>query len=316
MLSRVAENVYWLSRYLERAENTVRLVKTHSHMLLDLPAMDDHQGWIPLIIINGQNTEFLQEHESACEQSVNRFLLADKDNDGSLVNVFKAIHYNLRSCRDILPKSSYEAINSLCRFFIEQVNDSVAFTSRRNTFLGNIEDRLLIVSGGINSNMSHDLAYRFMRMGCYIERADMTSRIVDVQSTLLTAGNNINEDMLIQQQRWVAVLKSLSAVQMYRQHVHRPVNGPDTLSYLLQDKSLPRSYLFCLTHLSDCLNHLESHDLAKQAIAELQDQLTQPNLTELALNPVLLHDYLDALQVGMLEVGSAIASTYFPPPQA
>lgn len=316
MLSRVAENIYWLSRYLERAENTVRLVNTHGYMLLDLPVMDEHQAWIPLIIINGQGKEFIKQHGSACERSVNHFLLADNDNSGSLVNGFRAVQNNLRCCRDIIPKSSYEAINSLCRYYIEEVHGNFSDPANRTAFLRHIEGSLLAISGGINSNMSHDLAYRFIRMGCYLERADMTSRIIDVQSTLLTGGILTSEDILVQQQRWVSVLKSLSAFQMYRQHVHRPVNGPDTLSFLLQDDLLPRSYSFCLRHIDKCLGYLEHDDAARQALDALTQRLETADLEALAYQPKMLHEFLDSLQLGMIELGSAIATTYFPPPQA
>lgn len=313
MLSRVAENIYWLSRYLERAENTVRLVNTYTHLLLDLPAVDDHQSWIPLVIINGQDKVFSKVHTSACERSVNQFLLAEEENASSLINGFKAIQYNLRSCRDIVPKTSYEAINSLCRLYISGVPHSISSTSQRSAFLRQIEDRLLAVSGGVNSNMSHDLAYRFMRMGCYLERADMTSRIIDVQSSRHSFADA--EDILMQQQRWGAVLKTLSAAQMYRQHVHRPINGPDVLTYLLNDSELPRSYRFCLSHLDGCLDHLQNDSKVRHSIAQLTKSLDSANADELAHNPGKLHHFLDSLQLGMMGVSSAIASTYFPPAQ-
>ena len=180
MLARVAENLCWLSRYLERAENTVRLISVHGNMLMDLPQIDEQQGWSPLISINGLDEDFLKLHNMATEQTVNHFLLADKENAGSLLNVFNAIQANLRSCRDIIPKLSYEAINSLCRLVIRQVDAKCQQPAHRLAFLRDIEESLLAVSGGIENNMSHDIGYLIMRIGCFMERADMTSRIIDV----------------------------------------------------------------------------------------------------------------------------------------
>lgn len=311
MLARVAENIYWLSRYLERAENTVRLLHVHSNLLMDLPGLDDHQSWIPLISINGQDEEFAAAHTTTNEQSVNHFLLADKENPGSLVNNFIAIRSNLRSCRDIIPKTSYESINRLCRLVIRDTESVCSQPSRRLLFLRDIEDRLQSISGSINSNMSHDLGYRIMRMGCYLERADMTSRIIDVQSTRLSGAEPGGEITAIENQRWVAVLRSLVAYQMYRQQLRKPVNGADTLAFLLSDTQLPRSYAFCLDHLDDSFRKVGGSDRPRQAIAALQSKLEAAVFTELAEDPAKLHTFLDDLQLGMLDVSEALSRDYF-----
>lgn len=315
MLARVAENVYWLSRYLERAVNTVRLINVHSNMLMDLPSIDDHDGWIPLIAINGLEEEFTKQHPRANEQTVNHFLLADRKNGSSLLNAFLSIGNNLRSCRDVMPKNTYEALNSLCRTVVENIEENHELPAKRHAFLRSIEDRLLAIDASLNNGMCHDLGYVIMRIGCYLERADMTSRIIDVQSTRLSLSSPTTEIMAIQAQRWVSVLRSLSAHQMYRQHIKRPVNGPDALAFLLTNKQLPRSYNFCLEHLNDCLKKLNDNDKSRLAIAKLQRQLGNANLRDLASDPIELHSFLDELQLGMLNVGAAISSTYFAPAQ-
>ena len=311
MLARVAENMYWLSRYLERAENTVRLIQVHSNLLMDLPGLDDHQSWIPLISINGLDKEFAEVHVSATETSVNHFLLTDRDNPGSLINDFAAIQANLRSCRDIIPKTSYESINSLCRLVSREVESVYAQPSHRLVFLRDVEDRLQSISGSLNSNMSHDLAYRVMRMGCYLERADMTSRVIDVQSTRLSANYSSGELIAIQNQRWVAVLRTLVAHQMYRQQLRRPVNGPDTLAFLLSDPGLPRSYAFCLNHLDDSFRKVGGSEAPRKAVAALQQKLDSAVYPTLANDPEKLHEFLDDLQLGMLDVSAALSTAYF-----
>lgn len=315
MLARVAENIYWLSRYLERAENTVRLIDVHSRMLLDHPDIEEHAGWIPVITINALDKEFAKKHDQASEISVCNFLLADEDNPGSLLNAFVAIQNNLRSCRDIVPRSSYEAINGACRFVRQQVNDAADETNQRNAFLSSIKTRLLAISGDINSNMSHDIGYRFMRLGCQLERADMTSRIIDVQSSTLVLSQANDENMALHQQSWVAVLRSLSAMQMYRQHVRRPVNGHDTLKFLLLDRHLPRAYTFCIEHLQRNLSLFNQYAEPQVAIDELLKQLNSADLKTLAQQPVLLHQFIDTLQMNLQNVATAIADTYFLPSQ-
>ncbi len=317
MLARVAENIYWLSRYLERAENTVRLVDVHSRMLLDLPDVADHVGWIPLISINALDEEFAKNNGIASEQNVCDFMIADNENTGSLHNTFVAIQNNLRSCRDIVPRTSYEAINSACLFVRKKVSKAAMTPGQRSELLGDVRSRLLAISGEINSSMFHDEGYRFMRLGCDIERADMTSRIIDVQSAWLTLGDGGSglENIAFQQQRWLSVLHTLSAVQMYRQHVRTPINGEDTLRFLLHDSKLPRSYRFCIEHLDNTLAQFNQHEKPRAAIVQLREQLLAADLAELAQTPIELHRFIDALQQSLQTVSSAIAQTYFLPPQ-
>ncbi|MFK7994775.1 MAG: alpha-E domain-containing protein [Granulosicoccus sp.] len=315
MLARVAENIYWLNRYLERAENTVRLIDVHSRMMLDHPDIEDHAGWIPVITINAMDKEFAKKYDQASESTVCNFLLADQSNPGSLSNAFIAIQNNLRCCRDIVPRSSYEAINSTCRFVRQQVESATTNTNLRNAFLASVKTRLLAISGDINSNMSHDIGYRFMRMGCHIERADMTSRIIDVQSSTLSLSQANIDNMALRQQSWVAVLRSLSAMQMYRQHVHQPVNGHDTLRFLLLDDKLPRAYTFCIDHIDSTLRQFKRHAEPLAAIELLRQQLNCADLNELSQQPVQLHQHIDKLQIALQNVATAIADTYFLPPQ-
>ena len=316
MLARVAENIYWLSRYLERAENTVRLVDVHSRMLLDFPEVDDNAAWSPLITISALEEQFNKKYASASEANVCDFLLSDKDNPGSLLNAFIAIQNNLRSCRDIMPRSSYEAINGACRFVGQQVEEANAYASHRHAFLREAKTRLLAIFGDINSNMSHDIGYRFMRMGCDIERADMTSRIIDVQSTRLAMikGDSF-ENIALQQQRWISVLRSLSALQMYRQQLRRPVNGRDTLQFLLLDRNLPRSYTYCLKHLDTSLKMFNNNEKPRLAIKKVRRALNNAQLKQLSKQPLQLHQFIDDLQTDLQDVASVIADTYFLPHQ-
>lgn len=315
MLARVAENVYWLGRYLERAENTVRLLDVHSRIILDLPDIEEHAGWMPIIKINSLEKTFARKHSQASESTVCQFLLADSDNSGSLLSFFNAIQYNLRTCRDILPRSTYREINSAYRFMHEHVHATTGTPRKRSEFMRAIQQRLLAISGELDSNMLHDITHGFMRLGCLIERADMTSRIIDVQSSIIIASENDDQNLALHEQRWVAVLRSLSAMQMYRQHIRRPINGEDTLRFLLLNNKLPRAYLYCVEHLEKTLRPLANTDKPLEATNRLRQQLESADYTELAQQPMQLHHYVDALQLSMQQVADAINNTYFPRPQ-
>jgi len=312
MLARVAENVFWLARYLERAESTARLINVHDKLLMDLPDADRQAGWQSLVSIAGMDGAFSLREEHPDEASVTRFLLADPDNPGSLSNAATAIRVNLRSSRDTLPQVLYERINDLCRIIGLRIDDEIG-TTRRQAFLTNVEERLLAIAGTMEGSLSHDIGYLIARMGCLIERADMTSRILDVRAATLPIRPAADHFVPFDEREWMSVLRSVSAFQMYRQHVPRPINGPDVLSFLLHDRSLPRSYRFCLDHLGLCLEQLGENREPLDALGVLQRRLAAPETALLARDSTALHDYLDELQKGLIDVAEAISATYFPP---
>ena len=312
MLARVAENAFWLARYLERAESTARLINVHDKLLMDLPDVDRDAGWQSLVSIAGMDSAFSDRAEHPDEASVTRFLLADTDNSGSLINAANAIRINLRSSRDALPQVLYERINDLCRVIRQGIGTEIG-TSRRQAFLTNVEERLLAIAGTMEGSLSHDIAYVIARMGCLIERADMTSRILDVRAATLPVRPAADHFVPFDEREWVSVLRSVTAFQMYRQHVPRPINGPDVLRFLLHDPNLPRSYRFCLDHLGACLEQLSGNRAPLDALGVLQRRLAAPETSLLARDSAALHDYLDDLQGGLIDVTDAISATYFPP---
>jgi len=241
MLSRVAENVFWLSRYLERVESTARLMHVHGNVVMDVAGMD---------------TEFFASYAKPGEENVCHFLLFDKKNPGSMLNAMAAIHHNLRSSRDTLPRRLYESITDL-HLMIKTRSVEGVDASKRQSFLKTVEQKLLAIAGILEGSLRHDLGYLIMRMGCYVERADMTSRILDVRGVSLSRDSKTSELLPFENRGWVSVLDSVHAVQMYRMHVRKPVHGPDVLAFLLKDPGLPRSYQFCLDHLDLCLQQLK-----------------------------------------------------------
>ena len=313
MLARVAENVFWLSRYLERAESTARLINVHDKLLMDLPDVDRRAGWQSLVSIAGLDSTFSDRAEDATETSVTRFLLLDPDNAGSLLNATNAIHYNLRSSRDVLPQVLYERVNDLCLGIRRDIGKCSAAGSRQR-FLGDVEQKLLAIAGCLQGSLSHDVGYLLIRMGCFLERADMTSRILDVRAATLPVRPAADHFEPFDEREWMSVLRSVSAFQMYRLHVRRPINGPDVLRFLLLDEGLPRAYRFCLDHLGRCLEQLGNNREPLDALGRLQRLLVEPDPALLARDAGSLHDFIDELQSGLADVADAISAAYFPPP--
>ena len=307
LLARSAENLYWLARYLERAENTARLIATHGQLLMDLPGDSASSGWRSLVAISGDDELFATFHDVADEATVTDFMIAERKNPNSLVSVAGAIRANLRSVRDTLPTSLYESINELVRR-TESDAASAANATRRQGYLHAVEQMLLAIAGTAEGSMSRDRGWLFLRIGCLVERADMTSRILDVRSgSLMQGGPELAE------REWISVLRSLIAFRMYRLHVNRPVRGAHVLAYLLNDPDLPRAYRYCLDRIADCLRRLGAPEEPQAAMDALAARLDGADLAALAGDRAALHDFIDGLQIGLSEVSGAIGTRFFPP---
>ncbi len=306
MLSRVAENLYWSARNLERAENTARLVNVNAHLLLDLPK-GIAPGWEPLIAITGGEALYHELYPEPDERSVVKFLVADRRNTGSILSSLAAARENTRTIRDVVPREVWEAINEL---HLDAKADEQAGLSKRgrHTYLTGVIRGAQSISGMVMGTMNHNAGYEFMRIGRLLERADMTTRIVDVRSANLlpdeTSGLRPFENI-----QWMSVLKSLTAYQMYRQKMQVRVRRVDSLRFLLQDDEFPRSLYRCIVQLGRGLARLPRNEGPRRALGRLQR--TVPGADMAALSQVGLHEFIDQLQVGLAALHDEISRTYF-----
>lgn len=306
MLSRVANSIYWFGRNLERAENTARLVRVHANLLFDLPRKME-LGWAPLLAITSSEELFASLYKKTDETSVVRFLLADERNPDAIVSALNSARANLRTIRDIVPREAWEQLNELFLYVHEHGERSVQRHYRLG-FLEDIVDYSHTIAGLLGSAMSRDDAFNFLRMGINLERADMTTRIIDIRSESLLphAGRSLVSFENIQ---WMSVLKSLTAYQMYRRHKRLRVVGPQVLSFLLQDEQLPRSVYFCLDKLEHCLARLPRSEACRAINAGLQADLRQADV--LTLVEAGFSEYLDRIQLGLADIHDDINQTYF-----
>jgi uncharacterized alpha-E superfamily protein len=311
MLSRVAKNIYWIARYLERAENTARLVNVNIHLFMDLPSTSRTFGWESLITIMGSNRLFYELYSEPTEDNVINFLLGDTRNLGSIHSALAQARENMRTTRDIVPKEAWEQLNNLYLFVKNEVTHGITKRNRYE-FLKQVILGCQQITGIASGTMSRDAAYHFFRLGNYLERADMTTRIVDVRSAnLLPKPSDEDTKNLspFDNIQWMSVLKSLTAYQMYRQHVRLRVKGADVLRFLLQDTEFPRSVFFCLGMVENYLSGLPKNDTPLRAIARLQRQVQGADVRELAYQG--LHKFMDDLQIGFGTVYEHIAANYF-----
>jgi uncharacterized alpha-E superfamily protein len=308
VLSRVAENVYWLARYLERAENTARLVNVNTNLLLDLP-MEYRPGWLPLIDITGSREIFDRSATRTEERDIVHFLIAELDNPGSILASIRSARENARTLRDVLPTEVWEHLNEL---FMELKEELPAGLNKRTRFkfLQRIIRGMHTLTGELEGTMSRSDAFTLLMLGRYLERADMTSRIIDVRSAQRLPADS-PELATFDTIQWMNLLKSLSGNQMYRLSQRTRVSRAAVLEFVLRDRHFPRACMFCLKEVEQYLRALPRSDAVLFSLAGVRAFLDDASLE--TLDQPGLHELIDKLQLHIIVVHEGIAESYFPP---
>jgi uncharacterized alpha-E superfamily protein len=310
MLSRVANRIYWMARYLERAENTARLVNVNTILLLDLPRSVT-LGWRPLISITTNKVTFSRLFSKFDERNVVRFLIADPRNSGSLLSSLQAARENARTIRDVIPREGWEAVNSL---YLRTKAQLPAGLSRhvRHDFLNDVIHRSQGITGLLAGTMLNDSGYHFLRLGRNLERSDMTTRIVDVRSENLQP-EDPNTRLPFENIQWMSVLQSLSAYQGYKQRMQGQVRREEVVQFLLQDVDFPRAFAHCMREVNRCLQHLPHNKPLIKACTDLSRTIRKAPVED--MRKAELEKFIDHLQLELGNLHQQITDTYFPIPQ-
>lgn len=235
MLSRVAERLYWLARYIERIENSARLAQVHSQLMLDMPK-SVKLSWYTLVQITS-NEEFFDEHyDTKTEKNCCWALLGDRQNSASLMSSLWWARENIRTTRDSLPREAWIYINELYLLVNENQEDFYV-RSKRNALLEQIIRSCQAIAGMLDGTMRMNTTFQFLQLGTAIERADMTSRILDVGAFFVAQETEAQEMKQFESILWANILKSISAYFMYRQTVQMEINGKSVIRFLVNDPS-------------------------------------------------------------------------------
>ncbi len=306
MLSRVAENIYWMARYIERAENVARLINVNMNLQLDLPKKV-RTGWQPLINIAGSDKLFAELHDNSDERTVVRFLMGEQQNPGSIISSLAQARENARTIRDIIPRESWEQVNDL---YLKAKNDLNSGLSQRGRYdyLRSIILGAQSITGQLAGTMTHDHGYDFLRIGRNLERADMTTRIIDVRTASLLP-ERLGELAPFENIQWMSVLKSLTGYQMYRRQMQVRVNRTDVLDFLFKDPQFPRTLRHCVGEVEDCLRHLPRSDELRKTTGQIQESLESMDTSK--FDEAKLHRMLDKFQLKLGDLHNQISATYF-----
>ena len=309
MLSRVADNLYWFGRYLQRAENTARLIMVNASLLLDLPK-HAHFGWSPLIDIVGARELYKGHYPDESEANVVRFLTLDQRYGGSIFSSLHSAREILRITRDTMPREIWERLNDLY-LFVQEKGERATSRARRQDFLNEVIEIALLIYGMIISNMSREVGFQYLRVGTNIEQADMTTRIIEVRSATMRRGGASEQLGPFQNIWWMSVLRSLTAYQMYRRHVRIRVSGPSVLRFLLQNRQFPRSVVFCLNTIAISLPHLPANRKIERAIERTRALVQDADVEGLLATDTGLHRLIDEIQIGLGDLHEAMSATWF-----
>ena len=312
LLSRVAEAVYWMGRYIERAENISRYIGVNQSLQLDLP-LDPASQWQPLIDTAGDTQAFAKRFGEATQSNVIEFLGYDSRNSNSIFSCVRAARENARSIRETISSEMWEQVNSLYL----QVNSQRTKPQSEwpPDVFGSIRLGCHLFQGLADSTMTHNEAWHFMRLGRKLERADQTSRILDVKFfMLLPSVGDVGtpyDDIL-----WSAVLKSVSGFEMYRKKYGR-IEPNQIVEFLVMDREFPRAIHYCLRRADESLHHITGTPMgafgysSEQLMGRLRSELDFASVQSIIDQG--LHEYLDALQTRISSIGESLVSDFIAP---
>lgn len=305
LLSRVADAAYWTGRYLERAETTARLLRCHTDLFLDLPRSVG-LGWWPLLAVLGTGEQFGRNHRHATEDVVVGHLACATEDSSSIVASLAAVHENLRVTRPVMPAEAAEVLNEL-HGHVRSTAPAAIERPTRIEWLTGVIRRCQTLNGLLLDSMSHDDCFSFFTLGRQLERADMTTRVLDVQAGVLMGRGGDAVDPYADV-CWASALKSINAFEGYRRRF-TSTSAADTIAFLLRDPQCPRSVSACVIEVSRRLLELPRHDEAMAASASVENTLREADIDGLVDGG--LHDHLDVLQAAIAEVHRAIDRTWF-----
>ncbi len=316
MLSRVANLIYWIARYLERAENTARIVEVNAQLVLDLQSRqdaDDPRAWEPLVFVTGSDEKFHELYgEKVTERAVIEFMLFDKRNPSSVLSCINSARENARCIRDQLSAELWESINT---FYLRLKDDDFTRYAQLGAadYLAWIKTQTQLFPGVADAMIPRSGGWWFYDLGRHLERADNTTRILDIKyfmilPSLQAVGSAL--DMV----QWASVLRSCSAFEAFRRSRRGDLDLSGVVDYLIRDAAFPRSVRFSITEVERCLLRIgggEGHPAVATAhslVHSLREDLATADTK--AIIAAGLHEYLDNIQLRIENIHDAIQAAY------
>jgi uncharacterized alpha-E superfamily protein len=310
MLSRVADSLYWINRYVERAENISRFVEVSEAMALDCPP-GSAEPWLPLIDASGDRELFDALYPQGNPTDVVKFLVREEGNPSCIVNCIAIARENARQIREVITTEMWEQLNGIY-WMLQDENDGFWLLPPQEQ-LREIRRACQLFYGITDATLSRDLSWQFSRLGRLIERADKTTRILDVKYFLLLPSPDEVGGVLDELQ-WISLLRSAGAYQMFRQSQQGVIAPKAVAAFLLLDPSFPRSVRYCLERIHETLQLVAGPPVPGKADPlECLSGLTQARWSYTGIDELVaggLHEAIDALQQDLNNLHQLIHARY------
>jgi len=315
MLSRVADAAFWLSRYMERAEAIARILDVNIQLLLDFEdptAGTAQQHWQPILATLEEQELFNELNQGITGDAVMDFVTFEKKNPHSIISSITCARENARMVREQISSEMWEQINRLY-LRVQSPSTKAGFLDSPIDFYRSLVDELHSFQGITDATMTHGEGWQFLQVGKFLERADSTSRVLDIKyHILLPSGEEVGGNMDITQ--WMAVLRSCSAMEAFLKTSHGQVTSWGVAEFLILHDTFPRSIRFCADNLDIALHQISGCDRAHFSNeAERLCGMLRSNLDYTNIKSVFatgLHQYLDQTQLRIIEICDALVNKY------
>lgn len=312
MLSRVANSIYWMSRYIERAENYARFIDVLKNLSLELPPTVKEQ-WSPLVMMTGDAPIFDAKYSSYTKKNVIKFLTVDPDNPNSIYSCVSKARENARTIRDTLTIEMWFQINELYLSVQSRQKTKDWTDDTLYEFLKEVMNGSHLFSGIMHTTFSHGEAWHFSLVGRMLERADKITRMIDMKYYYLLpnveyVGTSL--DLL----QWSATLKAASAYEMYRKTYPR-LSAPNILEFLILNKNFPRAVKYCVTRAEAGIHNITGTPIntylfkPERELGKLRSELDFIDTSEMF--KIGLHDYLIDIETKLNNIGGSISESFF-----
>lgn len=312
MLSRVADSIYWLGRYVERVENYARFIDVNFNLSLDLPP-DMPEQWRPLVAVTGDMAVYTGSYQDFSRENVVYFMSFDENNPNSILSAISKARENARMVRENLTRETWEKLNEIYHFVRKGKERKVWQREDPHDFFIKVKYGVQLLYGIADDSVARTEGWYFNQLGQFLERADKTSRVLDVKyHILLPSVDEVGSTLDYLQ--WTALLKSVSGFNIYRRF-YGAINPSGVVEFLMLDRAFPRSVLFCLVQAEDCLHKLSGSSIkgytndAEKQLGALRSELEFADVNEIV--HVGLHEFNDALQIKINNISDAVYNKFF-----
>jgi uncharacterized alpha-E superfamily protein len=315
MLSRVANSLYWMSRYIERSENVARLLDVNLQLMLDFADLNDQQlkeHWLPILCSAGDEETFFRLYERADSENVTEFLTFREENPNSIISCLFTARENARQVRDQISLEMFEALNE-CYLFLKSKNAREVWQSGAHEFYEQIKKYSHLFQGITASTFTRSEGYEFMNIGKFLERADKTTRILDIKYHILLP-SIADIGGAVDAAQWQAILRSASALEAYRKFHVEDILPKKVAEFLIFSTTFPRSIRACMQRLDEDLHRLsgkerrEYRSPEERAFGKLLSDLNFLTIDEIQNSG--LHQFLQGVQTVLDRLDDHIYQEY------